>query len=328
MGKALFRAVAGGLVVGLVGVFYAAPARAFVPIPVGGHPGELDLSLQLGIEAGKIEPNENADSWQRAHDFRLYGLSAGYTFGDLGVFQDLSLRVEGIYYTSPAERSDRTIAGRALDPARCVAPARLDGGACEFHAADDGALASVSISTNLVHKADFSFGVFLRGTAAIGLETTKFASPSVHYLAAGVSLGIHLTPWLGFQSLTFIGLGTRPFSDDQNGAVALNNLLVFEASRWLLPWRAGVKIGPYVELDLNERFDQVYDAAYSGSAPDGSARVDRIRAARFALSFLPYMLITERVSVEAGYVQKLFGYDARATQYYYLGVRGLFDLRR
>src|SRR5439155_21405707 len=123
------------------------------------------------------------------------------------------------------------------------------------------------------------------------------------------------------------GFGRRPFGTAQNGAVAMNNLLGFEARRWLLPWRAGVKVGPYAELDLHQRYDPVYDAAYSGTAPDGTPRADRIRAARFAIALLPYFLVTERLSVEAGYVQKLFGYDARATQFYYLGVRALFDLR-
>src|SRR5881394_2784881 len=47
-------------------------ALAFVPIPIGGHAGELDLALQLGLERGKIEPNENQDSWQRSRGFVLY----------------------------------------------------------------------------------------------------------------------------------------------------------------------------------------------------------------------------------------------------------------
>jgi hypothetical protein len=41
---------------------------------------------------------------------------------------------------------------------------------------------------------------------------------------------------------------------------------------------------------------------------------------------LPYFLVTEHLAVEAGYIQKFFGYDARATQAYFLGVRGLIDL--
>ncbi len=107
----------------------------FVPTPVGGHPGELDLNLRLGIEAGTIEPNENSDSFQRARGFLLYTLGVGYTFGDFGVLKDVSLHLQGTYYTSPPERTDRTLEGRPVDPTRCVAPARLDGSVCEFHPA-------------------------------------------------------------------------------------------------------------------------------------------------------------------------------------------------
>ena len=72
----------------------------------------------------------------------------------------------------------------------------------------------------------------------------------------------------------------------------------------------------------------MYDAAYSGTGPDGAPRRDRIRAARFALSILPYFLITDAFAVEGGYVQKFFGYDARATQFFYVGVRGSFAIGR
>ncbi len=316
------------LFVCVVWLLEARRGDAFIAFPVGGHPGELDLNLQLGIEAGKIEPNENPDSWQRARGFNVYTLGVGYTFGDFGVLKDVSLRLQGRYYTSPPERTDRTLDGRPVDPTRCVAPARLDGNVCEFHPSDQGALVTITASANFVHTADFSFGAFLQGTAAPGVDLEKFANPSVHYFAGGVTLGVHVTPWLGFESLTFVGLGTRPFGTEQNGAVALSNLFVFEAPRWILPWKAGVKLGPYVEMDLHERFDPVYDAAYSGTSPDGAPRRDRIRAARFALSILPYFLITDTFAVEGGYVQKLFGYDARATQFFYVGVRGSFAVGR
>src|SRR5262249_21345835 len=239
-----------------------------------------------------------------------------------------TLRLQGTYYTSPPERTDRTVNGRPLEPSRCVAPARLDGSVCEFHPSDRGGLVTVTVSSNFVHTADFAFGAVLQGRAALGVDLDKFANPPVHHFAGGITLGVHLTSWLGFESLTFVGLGTRPFGKEQNGAVALSNLLVFEAPRWILPWKAGIKLGPYAELDLNERFDPVYDAAYSGTLPDGTPRRDRIRAARFAVSVLPYFLITDGLAVEGGYVQKLLGYDARATQFFYAGVRASVAIDR
>ena len=37
-------------------------------------------------------------------------------------------------------------------------------------------------------------------------------------------------------------------------------------------------------------------------------------------------LVTEHLAVEAGYIQKYFGYDAPATQAYFVGLRGIADL--
>ena len=39
-------------------------SQAFVSSSVGGHPGEFDASFKVGLESGKIEPNENMRSWQ------------------------------------------------------------------------------------------------------------------------------------------------------------------------------------------------------------------------------------------------------------------------
>ena len=131
-----------------------------------------------------------------------------------------------------------------------------------------------------------------------------------------------------------VSVRVRPLRGDRNtavqqetdGAVALSNLLAFEAERWLLPWKAGVKIGPCVEMDLHERFDAGYDVAYSGVDPTtGAVRADRIRASRFAIALLPYFQVPPRFGIELGVVQKLFGYDARATRFLFVSVRALFE---
>lgn len=188
-------------------------ARAFVSTAVGGHRGELDLNLRLGIEAGKIEPNENAASWRKATGFNLYTVGVGYTFGDIGAFQDVSLRLEGTYFTSPAERSDLTIEGAAVPPERCRPPARLlDGGACQFHPRDRGSIVTLAVATNFVHTATASFGIFLQGSAPFGMNLDKFANPPLHYIAGGTATAYSLTSWLTYESVVFVGTGTRPFS--------------------------------------------------------------------------------------------------------------------
>lgn len=316
----------------------AADALAFVATPVGGRPGELDLNAQFTAERGKIEPNENQASFTNAEGYYEYKLGAGYTWGHFGAIQFLSTRLEATYYTSPAERNDP---GKwFIDPAvtpqpdnpECTEGARhVGGGTCEFYPEDDGALVTGTVSFAAVHDAKFALGFYLRGTVPIGMNLEKFANPRIDYIAGGTQLGVELAQWLAYESILFLGSGTRPFGSEQNGALALTNLFHFRASRWLLPWKAGVKVGPYVEGDIHERFDARYDRAYSpivlpqpGEPP--AQHRDRIRAARFAVALLPYFLVTESVSVELGYVQKFFGYDARATQAYYAGARILFDL--
>jgi hypothetical protein len=308
-----------------------------VATPVGGRPGQLDIHAQFTAERGKIEPNENQASFTKAEGYYEYKLGAGYTWGHYGPFQFFSTRLEGTYYTSPAEKNDpdewfidAPVTPQPDNP-ECTAGARhLGGGVCEFYPEDDGALVTGSVSFALVHDAKFALGFFLRGTVPIGMNLEKFANPRIDYIAGGSQLGVELTNWLSYESFIYLGSGTRPFGKEQNGALALTNLFHFHADRWLLPWKAGVKVGPYVEGDIHERFDERYDRAYSPIVlpqPGQPARQheDRIRAARFAVALLPYFLVTDHLSVELGYIQKFFGYDARATQAYYAGVRGLID---
>ncbi|HMR05414.1 MAG TPA: hypothetical protein PKA88_06540 [Polyangiaceae bacterium] len=320
---------------------HSAAAEAFVSTAVGGRPGELDVNAQVTAERGKIEPNENQKSFMKAKDFYEYKLGVGYTWGHAGPFQFISTRLEATYYQSPTEVNDP--AEWQVNPAGSSTPAGLvpecsngarylGGGVCEFYDDDTGTLVSATVSTALVHDPKFAFGVYLRGTVPFKMNLEKFANPRLDYIAGGWQMGVELQDWLGFESTLYLGSGTRPFSKEQNGAVAVGNLLHFKAERWLLPWKAGVKVGPYVEGDIHERFDPRYDAAYSAQEPPQPGvttpvrEKDRIRAARFAVAFLPYFLVTKNLSVELGYVQKFFGYDARATQAYFVGLRGLIEL--
>ena len=301
----------------------SAPASAFVAAPVGGHPGELDVGVRIGFELGKVEPNEFDGSWQKAQ-WQVYSIGGGYTYGTIGPFEDVFFRLDNTFYRSPAESSDADV---LVNPDRGAVPAsqclgKVGGdGVCEFHPEDSGWLITPSIGANLVHKADFSFGVFLQGTIPIGVNLAKFTLPRVDYFGGGLQLGVHVTPWLGYTSRIFLGSGAFGGDHTQNAAVALTNLLVFEARRWILPWKAGVAVGPYFEGDLTERHDERYDAAYTLGYPD---RSDRIRSMKFAIALLPYFQVTDHFAIELGYVQKFFGYDAPATQFWYAGARAAF----
>jgi len=301
------------------------------------------VNLQVTAERGKTEPTENQDSWFKTQGFYEYKLGAGYTFGDLGPLEFFALRLEGTFFQSPVERSDPSkflvaAPGEGTSPVlgagECTAGASyLGDGICEFYPADEGALVTGAVSFAVIHDAKFALGLFARGQVPIDMDLEKFANPRVDYFAFGSQIGVELKPTFAYESSIYLGTGTRPLSTKQNGVVGLTNLFHVHAERWLLPWKVGVKLGPYVEIDLHERHDRRYDAAFSPIALGGPGEPphqtsDRIRAVRVATALLPYFLVTDRLSVELGYVQKFFGYDARATQVYFAGLRGLIDLSR
>lgn len=316
-------------------------ASAFVSTPVGGRPGELDVNAQLTLERGKLEPNENQASYRKVTGWQEYKLGVGYTWGHYGPIEFFSTRLEATYFTTPEETNDPgewfiqpegSSTGAQIQP-ECTAGAQyLGNGLCRFYDKDDGTILSATISGAVIHDPKYALGLFLKFSAPIGMDLEKFGNPRMDYFAFGWQGGVELTNWLAYESTLYLGLGTRPFSKEKNGSVALGNLFHVKARQWLLPWKAGFKLGPYVEGDINERFDERYDRAYSPQVlpqpGDSEARQhqDRIRSARFALAMLPYFLVTEHLAVEAGYIQKFFGYDAPATQAYFVGLRGLADL--
>ena len=323
----------------LVALTASPAASAFVATPVGGRPGELDLYLQLLTERGKTEPNENTASFMKPTEWFEGTLGAGYTWGHFGPLQFFSTRLELTYFSTPAERNDPDewfVGAEGSSPAGTLSPectngaTYLGGGRCEFYAADQGSIVTGSVSFALVHDPKFALGLFLKAQVPLAMDREKFGNPRYDAFGLGSQGGVQLTDWLRYESAIYVGTGSRPFGTEQNGALALNNVFHFHAERWLLPWKAGVKVGPYVEGDINERYDRRYDRAYSPvrTAPGGGLQQqkDRIRAVRFATVLLPYFLVTEHLSVELGYIQKFFGYDARATQVYFVGFRGLVDL--
>ena len=321
-------------------VAQAGIAHAFVGTPVGGHPGELDVNAVVTAERGKTEPNENQASFMKTRGWYEYKLGAGYTFGDLGPLQFFSARLEATYYQTPAEKNDPDewqVGAPGSSPpgsigSECSAGAKyLGGGVCEFYPEDTGTIATATVSFAAVHDPKFALGFFLKGSVPFGMDLDKFENPRLDYFAGGTNVSVELQNWLLLETTIFLGSGTRPFGKEQNGAAALSALFDFKTRRWLLPWKAGIKIGPYVEGDIHERYDERYDRAFSPAVlPQPGAQPaqyrDRIRAARFAMAALPYCLVTPHLSVEAGYIQKFFGYDARATQVYFVGLRGLMSV--
>jgi hypothetical protein len=323
----------------------ASAANAFVPVPVGGHPGELDVNFVFQTDRGKYEPTENPLSYRPVEGWYEYRLSVGYTWGHFGFLQFFSTRLEGNFYTVDNETNDPgvwyvapsgTVGPNGKLVPECGAGAKFLGdGLCEFYSPDTGGMISGTISAALVHTPQVAFGLFVKGTVPIGMNLRKFVSPRMDYLAGGFQLGAVMTSWLDFEVFTYFGSGTHPISSKKNSSAIGSTLFHFHAKRWALPWKAGIKFGPYVEGDMTQRDEPRYDLAYApqqlpafpSEYDDTPVRQnDRLRSAKYSLAFLPYFLVTEHVAVELGYIQKFFGYDPPATQAWFAGVRGLINI--
>ncbi len=296
-------------------------AAALIPIPVGGHPKELDIFARVTLERGLVEPNENKSSYQKAN-WEMFTIGGGYGLGHFGVFQDLSVRGEFTGYQSPAEVND--VSRGTVSPTQCAGTV-VGVGLCQFHPADKGAFFTPSVSTSLVHTATLSLGVFLVGNIPIGVNYEKFVLPRIDYIGGGFRTGMELASWFAFETSFYLGSGSpRPGTNRQNGTFAATQLLHFRTGRLGTSpfFRLGVKVGPYVDGDLiGERTDSRYDQAYTAGYP---AQEDRIRMFRFAAMALPYVQMSDTVSLELGYLQKLFGYDTPATQLYTATLRYVF----
>jgi hypothetical protein len=127
-------------------------------------------------------------------------------------------------------------------------------------------------------------------------------------------------------------VGSGPASGEQNASIAVFNYFGFEGKRWLPTGDVGLRIGPYFDGDLTERRDSRYDGAFfagvptvAGAAPAVPADTsDRVRMMRFGVSAAVYVQVARSVVLEAGYTQKVFGYDTPATQFFTVGARAAF----
>jgi hypothetical protein len=288
-------------------------AHAFINASVGGHEGEIDVNAHFIGEFGKVEPTERPTTWQTAN-VKILQMGAGYTIGEVGPLKDFYVRVEGGYYIAAEERVENPDDDLPVGT--------------KFFDQDKGGFVTATVSTNFVHENRFAFGMFLQGTVPIDVNFQKFSNVHLHYVGGGTQLGVFITDptklvRLAAASRIFLGSGAYDGDAQHNASIALTNLFVLEFARWLLPWRAGVAFGPYFEGDLNEHVNAVYNRAYAAVTPD-FVNGDRVRAMRFAIAVLPYIRITDHAALELGYVQKLFGYDPPATQFWTGGVRAQF----
>jgi hypothetical protein len=290
-----------------------ATAAAFEYPTVGGHEGEIDVGARFEGHLGYVEPTPRRSTHQPA-DIKVFGMSAGVTLGNLGPFLDFYVRLDGGYFIAAAESVARTDDDLPIGTL--------------FHGEDKGGWASATIGSNIVHTPRFAFGAFIQGTVPIDVDLAKFSNVRLHYAGGGTLLGVHITDpaaLLRLSNLTriFVGTGAYAGNDQQNAQGELESLFYLDLSRWILPWRAGLGVGPRFEVDLNEHVDDAYNQAYGAVSPDLVAG-DRVRQQRLGGVVRAYVFVTPHASVEAGFDGQLSGEDARATRRYSAGLRVAF----
>jgi hypothetical protein len=315
-------------------VLVADCASAFVTTPVGGRPGDTDVTARVTLERGNVEPHSNQQSWAPAQ-WQLYAVGATHNFGQAGPLHDWTLALDLTLLDAPAEVNDPS---RLVIPPGSQATFQLpcDNGAvrtgaltCQFHRPDTGLYVTPRVFANLVHEGPAALGVYLQGTIPIGIDLNRFVLPRFDPIAVGAILGFALNRWLDFESHSYVApWGYELLSSSyQNGAVAQTDLLGAHAERWLLPGPIGLKAGFYWEGDLQQRYDERYDAAftqgYRPGAQDGQGR-ERIRGLKYGIVAIGSVVVAPRLAIELGTVQKRFGYDAVATQSYFGGARYSF----
>lgn len=293
----------------------AAPAAA-EPVPwptLGGREGTFDLNTTFYGLFGKVEPTPRESTWQTAN-VKLVDVGAGYSIGRLGPFHDCYVRVDGGYFTTHAE----SVESSADD----LPVGHL------FYPQDRGGFVRGFVSTNLIKKPRYGFGLFLQGTAPIRANLAKFSSAHFHWVGGGTMFEVALTDpteliHLHYSARFFVGSGAYADDAQHNAQAQLTNLLRLEASRWLLPFPIGLMVGPHFEGDINKHVDKAYQAAYDVVSPD-LVNGQEVRSLAFALAVMPYIHITRHAALELGYQHTLFGTFLQFTQQWTAGFRSMF----
>lgn len=246
----------------------------------GEEKGKFNFEVSANFLGGEMKPS-NDPALRQETDIDQYNFKAGYTFGDVGFLRDFYLELGASTYNSREEVVGNTI----------------------YHPRDKGTIFSLAVAANLIHDFKSTFGFFLKGSVPSSMDLGKFANPRIDTFALGTTFAHELTPGFNYEAQIYLGTGASGSSGKQNGMVALSNLLHFWLENWAVASRLGVRMGPFFEGDIAERFDTNYNPTSDAS--------DAIRTLRFGVAFLPYVRLSELVLVEFGYVQKFFGHYNR-----------------
>ena len=191
----------------LASALIANHAIAFVSGPSTVNAGETYISIGTQAERGKIEPNENKDSYQDAQtDIHKIKLVRGFD-GLLGLGRS-NLYFEYGSFISAKEQGRNTV----------------------FYDKDQGSYLTLGFSGDLVHDLDKQFGVYFQISPVRSYNKNKFSNPRLDVFALGFTSAINITNDFFYKNLFHFGSGdgsaqNSSFAIDTGFGYKLNHLL-------------------------------------------------------------------------------------------------------
>jgi hypothetical protein len=268
-------------------VFLLAPTSfAFISGPGSLGPGEHSLIVGTQIERGMVEPNENRASYQDA-GIDVYRFKYTHGLENFLGFEIASVFLEYGQFTSSEERV----------------------GANLFYEKDQGSYGTFGFSADILHETDRQFGFYIQLSPLRDYNKKKFSNPRLDLYTFGLTSAFNISENLFQKNLIHLGSGD---GSEQNSYLAVDSGFGYRLNQFpAVPTSLNASL--FIEADTSQRKDASYDASFS---PAGTE--DRIRAFKFGTVVGVDVSLSQRVSLNLSYLEKLGGYDARSTKIFTL----------
>jgi hypothetical protein len=266
----------------LIFSFFSLNAYALVSGPSTPQADEQIIIYSNQAERGKVEPNENRNSFQSA-DIQIQRLNYSHGIKDFLGLDRSHIFVELGQFKSAKEQVGATL----------------------FYDEDSGDYVNIGFSADLSHHLDRNLGFYFNYSLARNYNKEKFSNPRLDQFAFGFTTAAEVTENIFHKTLLHFGSGD---SKAQNSYLAADIGFGYKLNL-LLGRLSSFSTSVFLEADTAERFDAKYDVGFS---PVGTQ--DRIRAFKYGTVIAFETELTKALFVGATHLQKLGGYDARSTQ--------------
>lgn len=274
--------IKGFMIILIFNLFLSNFSYGFVAGPSSVSEGEKFLNLQLQQERGKIEPNENKNSFQNAQiDLMKIKYVQGLSGSDY--FSRSNVYFEYADFSSGEEKVGSNL----------------------FYEKDTGRYLTLGFSGDLMHDLQKQFGVFFQFTPYSKYNRNKFSNPRIDLYAFGFNSSFHITDNVFQKNLIHIGSGD---SNHQNAYFAADIGFGYKLNQ-LVKRQFTLTSSLFFEADTSERKDPKYDSIFS---PAGTE--DRIRSFKYGILIGIDIELVEKMNLVLTSLSKLGGYDARSTQ--------------